>query len=173
MRKSRTCAQVDIDRRMRSGRLARNGTGRGTMSGELQNHNAEEPAEVTEQGALGTQPTNLWRTAYHQAELLFDRFDRRPGPLTPVAVDRAERAIHLVMLSYAITATATAAGIVPPAHEIVAEGPATLAGVSLADLSRNHLPAGALSRNSSSASRGANRDRAIPAMTSTSNYGTG
>lgn len=87
---------------------------------------------------------NLWRAAYHHAELLFDRFDRRPGPLSQGSADRTERATELAMLSYAITATATAAGIIPQARERVVEGPAALADVSLTDLSRNHLPAGAL-----------------------------
>jgi len=114
------------------------------MGGERRNRRTEEPAELTEQGALGAQPTNLWRAAYHHAEVFFDRFDRRPGPLSEVSVDRTERALQLVMLSYAITATATAAGIVPRAREIVVDGPAALADVSLTDLSQHHLPAGAL-----------------------------
>ncbi|SEB45899.1 hypothetical protein SAMN04489727_1919 [Amycolatopsis tolypomycina] len=114
------------------------------MSGQQRDRQAEEPAELAEQGALGVQPTSLWRAAYHHAEVLFDRFDRRPGPLPEGSVDRKERAIELVMLSYAITATTTAARIVPRAREIVVEGPAALADVSLTDLSRNHLPAGAL-----------------------------
>jgi hypothetical protein len=114
------------------------------MNGELQAHDAEEPAEVSEQRAFGAQATNLWRAAYRHAEVLVDRFDRRSGPSAPAAVDRAERAIQLVMLSYAITATATAAGIVLRTRDLLAAGHATLAGVSLMDLSQNHLPAGAL-----------------------------
>ncbi|MCR6488256.1 hypothetical protein M8542_36045 [Amycolatopsis sp. OK19-0408] len=110
------------------------------MSGQQRDRTTEEPAEP---GPLGVQPMNLWRAAYHHAEVIFGRFDRRAGLLPPGSVDQTERAVELVMLSFAITAT-TAAGIIPQARENVVNGPAVLADVSLTDLSRDHLAAGAL-----------------------------